>query len=56
MRFRVLALLAVLALVGSVAGVQAQNTAEIYGKVTDATGAIMPGVTVTLTAPRSCSR
>ena len=51
MRFRLYALLAVFLLVGSVAGVQAQNTAEIYGKVTDASGAIMPGVTVTLTSP-----
>jgi hypothetical protein len=51
MRFKVLALLAAFLLVGSVTGVQAQNTAEIYGKVTDASGAIMPGVTVTLTSP-----
>jgi hypothetical protein len=50
MRFKILALLAVFLLVGSVAGVQAQNTAEIYGKVTDASGAILPGVTVTLTS------
>jgi hypothetical protein len=51
MKFRVLPLLAVLVLVGSVASVYAQNTAEIYGKVTDASGAIMPGATVTLTSP-----
>jgi len=53
MRFRVLALLTILALVGSVAGAWAQgNTGEIYGKVTDASGAVMPGVTVTLTGAR----
>jgi hypothetical protein len=51
MRCRVLVLLAVFLLVGSVAGVQAQNTAQIYGKVTDASGAVLPGVTVTLTSP-----
>ncbi len=51
MRFKVLALLAVFLLVGSVAGVQAQNTAQIYGRVTDASGAVMPGVTVTLISP-----
>ena len=51
MKVRVVVVLAILALAGSVAGVSAQNTAEIYGKVTDASGAIMPGVTVTLTGP-----
>ena len=40
MRFKVLALLAVFLLAGSVAGVQAQNTAQIYGRVTDASGAV----------------
>ena len=50
MRVKVLALLAVLMLVCSVAGVQAQNTAQIYGRVTDASGAVMPGVTVTLSS------
>jgi hypothetical protein len=50
MKFKVLALLTVLALVGSVAGVFAQNTAVIYGKVTDASGAVMPGATVTLSS------
>jgi hypothetical protein len=50
MKCKVLALLTVLALVGSVAGVSAQNTGEIYGKVTDATGAVMPGATVTLSS------
>ena len=48
MKCRALALLTVLALVGSVAGASAQSTAEIYGKVTDASGAVMPGVPVVL--------
>lgn len=30
---------------------QAQTTGEIYGKATDKTGAVVPGVTVTLTSP-----
>jgi hypothetical protein len=34
----------------AVAGAQSQ-TGAIFGKVTDATGAVIPGVTVTLTAP-----
>jgi len=51
MRVKVLALLAALMLVCSVAGVQAQNTAQLYGRVTDASGAVMPGVTVTLSSP-----
>ncbi len=28
-----------------------QQSGEIYGKVTDASGGVMPGVTVTLTSP-----
>ena len=52
MKVKALVLLAVFLLVGSVAGVQAQNTAQIYGRVTDASGAILPGVTVSLTGPR----
>ena len=51
MRVKVLALLAVLMLVCGVAGVQAQNTAQIYGRVTDSSGAVMPGATVTLSSP-----
>ena len=51
MRVKVLALLAALMLVCSVAGVQAQNTAQLYGRVTDSSGAVMPGVTVTLSSP-----
>jgi hypothetical protein len=31
--------------------VQAQTTGEIYGKATDKSGAVVPGVTVTLTSP-----
>src|SRR3982751_2044755 len=52
MRFRFTAMLAALALaVGvSTAGAQSQ-TGEIFGKVTDDSGAVLPGVTVTLTGP-----
>src|SRR3982751_5786357 len=52
MRFRFTAMLAALALaVGvSTAGAQSQ-TGEIFGKATDSSGAVLPGVTVTLTGP-----
>jgi hypothetical protein len=52
MKVRVVALLAALTLVvsGSSAWAQSQ-TGEIFGKVTDASGAVLPGVTVTLTGP-----
>jgi hypothetical protein len=33
------------------AAAQAQNTGEIFGKVTDASGAVLPGVTVTVASP-----
>ena len=29
----------------------AQNTSQVFGKATDASGAVMPGVTVTLSSP-----
>jgi len=52
MGLRVVALLAVLALVGSLGTASAQiATGEIYGKVTDESGAVLPGVAVTLTSP-----
>jgi hypothetical protein len=41
--------LALLFVLGGVAS--AQNTSQVFGKVTDASGAVMPGVTVTLTSP-----
>lgn len=50
MKRRVLALLMLVALLGSVTMAAAQNTGEIYGKVTDASGGVMPGVTVTLSS------
>ena len=51
MRLRaiVLALAALLA-TSSLASAQ-QQTGEIFGKVTDGSGALLPGVTVTLTGP-----
>jgi hypothetical protein len=49
-----LALLASLA-VSARAGAQ-QQTGEIFGKVTDSSGAVLPGVSVTLTGRCCCSR
>src|SRR5262245_47715852 len=46
----VLALVALLATAG-LASAQGQQTGEIFGKATDQSGAVLPGVTVTLTAP-----
>ena len=52
MRLRTTALLAAFALVFGVARATAQSqTGEIFGKVTDESGAVLPGVTVTLTGP-----
>jgi hypothetical protein len=52
MKFRFTAMLAALALVFSVAPAWAQSqTGEIFGKVTDSSGGVLPGVTVTLTGP-----
>ena len=52
MRVRLIALLAALALVVSViVGVGPDQTGEIFGKVTDESGAVLPGVTVTITSP-----
>ena len=52
MKWRFTAVLAALAIVlcGSPARAQ-QQTGEIFGKVTDQSGAVLPGVTVTLTGP-----
>ncbi len=52
MRLRTTALLAAFALVFGVARATAQSqTGEIFGKVTDESGAVLPGVTVTLSGP-----
>ena len=52
MKVRVTAMLAALALVMGASSAWAQSqTGEIFGKVTDASGAVLPGVTVTLTGP-----
>jgi Carboxypeptidase regulatory-like domain/TonB-dependent Receptor Plug Domain len=51
MRLRAIVLaLAALFATSSLASAQ-QQTGEIFGKVTDGSGAVLPGVTVTLTAP-----
>src|SRR3954465_10109191 len=51
MRFKVVALaLVALFATSAIAGAQSQ-TGEIFGKVTDASGAVLPGVTVTVTGP-----
>src|SRR5206468_12879249 len=49
-RFIVLALLALVATSAATASAQMQ-TGEIFGKVTDQSGGLLPGVTVTLTSP-----
>src|SRR3982751_2564185 len=52
MRVRLIAALAALALVVSVSSVRAQSqTGEIFGKVTDDSGAVLPGVQVTISSP-----
>src|SRR4051812_39006802 len=51
MKFKVFVLaLAALCATSARAGAQSQ-TGEIFGKATDASGAVLPGVTVTLTGP-----
>src|SRR5438045_4003539 len=51
MRFKVI-VLALVAIVATAAIASAQSqTGEIFGKVTDASGAVLPGVTVTVTGP-----
>ena len=44
MRMRPTALFAMCALLVSVVGLAAQNTGEIYGKVTDSSGGVLPGL------------
>jgi hypothetical protein len=52
MRLRVTALIAVLALIGCATAASAQvQTGDITGRVTDNTGAVLPGATVTLSGP-----
>jgi hypothetical protein len=52
MRFRFTAMLAALAIVVGASSAWAQSqTGDIFGKVTDTSGATLPGVTVTLTGP-----
>ena len=52
MRVRLTAMLAALGLVLSVTSAWAQSqTGEVFGKVTDESGAVLPGVTVTVSGP-----
>jgi hypothetical protein len=52
MKLRFTALLAALALLVASSSARAQSqTGEIFGKVTDTSGAVLPGATVTLTGP-----
>ena len=52
MKWRFTAVLAALAIVlGAAPARGQQQTGEIFGKVTDQSGAVLPGVTVTVTSP-----
>ena len=52
MRVRFTAILAALVIVASVSSAWAQSqVGEIFGKVTDESGAVLPGVAVTITSP-----
>jgi hypothetical protein len=51
MRFKVIVLTLVTLMATSSLTTAQQLTGEIYGKVTDSSGAVLPGVTVTLTGP-----
>jgi len=51
MRGRFTLFLAAVALLMGVATGSAQQTGEITGRITDSTGGVLPGVTVTLTGP-----
>ena len=50
MRFKVI-VLALVAMFATSAMASAQQTGEIFGKVTDSSNAVLPGVTVTLSGP-----
>jgi Carboxypeptidase regulatory-like domain len=51
MRFRSIVLALVALFAASTLATAQSQTGEIFGKATDASGAVLPGVTVTLTAP-----
>ncbi|HEX2442726.1 MAG TPA: carboxypeptidase regulatory-like domain-containing protein, partial [Vicinamibacterales bacterium] len=51
MKGRITALLTVVALMFAATGWAQQQTGEIFGRVSDTSGAVLPGVTVTLTGP-----
>lgn len=48
---RALCMVALLALFGTSTGLAQQQTGEIFGRVTDSSGAVLPGTTVTVTGP-----
>ena len=50
-RFRSRAVLVCIVLLGAAPAFAQVSTGEIFGKVTDTTGAVLPGATVTLTSP-----
>ncbi len=56
MRVRLFVLACVALLVGATFAAAQSQTGEIFGKATDSSGAVLPGVTVTLTGPSCCSR
>jgi hypothetical protein len=43
---------ALVLLLGTTSAVAQQQTGEIYGKAADTSGAVLPGATVTVAAPR----
>jgi Carboxypeptidase regulatory-like domain/TonB-dependent Receptor Plug Domain len=51
MRFKVIVLAVVAMFAASSLATAQQQTGEVFGKVTDGSGAVLPGVTVTLAAP-----
>ncbi len=48
---RVLSIAALVAVFGTNTGLAQQQTGEIFGRVTDSSGAVLPGVTVTVAGP-----
>ena len=53
MKFRVLFLWATFAMLPVVAGAQATGTGAVIGRITDSSGGVLPGVSVTLRSPEA---